>query len=96
MQAFASALIWVVGFSTIADNVKSEHLGKSYGIISMAICIGTSAGPTLGGTLLQLGGYWVAWSSALGVIIIDIILRLLMLDKPRNTGSGEYSQQLPS
>lgn len=90
VQALASSIIWVVGFSTIADNVDSEHMGKSYGAISMAVGVGTSAGPVLGGTLLELGGYWVAWSSAFSVIIIDIVLRLLMLEKQDNTGAGEY------
>ena len=90
VQAFASTIIWVVGFSTIADNVQPEHMGKSYGAISMAVGIGTSTGPLLSGMLFQLGGYWLAWSSAFTIIIIDVILRLLMLERPTNTGAGEY------
>lgn len=95
MQALASSIIWVVGYSTIADNVQPEHLGKSYGTISMAVGAGTSAGPLLAGMLFQLGGYWLAWSSAFVVIVADIILRLLMLERPRNTKAGEYCKQPP-
>lgn len=91
LQALASSIIWVLGFSTIADNVQSEHLGKSYGTVSMAVSVGTSAGPVLAGMLLELGGYWVAWSCAFSIIVLDIVLRLLMLERPHNTEAGECS-----
>lgn len=86
VQALASSVMWVVGFSTIADNVKQEHLGKTYGIISVAVAVGTSAGPMLSGILFDLGGYWVAWSSAFVVLVADIVLRLLMLERPKDKG----------
>lgn len=82
VQAIASSIIWVVGFATIADNIQTEHLGKTYGAISMAIAAGASTGPMLSGILFQVGGYWLAWSSAFVVICIDIVLRLLMLERP--------------
>lgn len=83
IQAVASSVMWVVSFATIADNVKPEHLGKTYGIISVAVAVGTSAGAMLSGILFGVAGYWVAWSSAFGVILIDIVLRLLMLERPK-------------
>lgn len=86
VQALASAVMWVIGFSTVADNVKQEHLGKVYGLISVAVAVGTSAGPMLSGILFDFGGYWVAWSSAFVVILIDIVLRLLMLERPKDKG----------
>lgn len=82
VQAIASSIIWVVGFATIADNIQTEHLGKTYGAISMAVAAGASTGPMLSGILFQVGGYWLAWSSAFVVICIDIALRLLMLERP--------------
>lgn len=97
VQALASTVMWVVGFSTIADNVKQEHLGRVYGLISVAVAVGTSAGPMLSGILFDLGGYWVAWSSAFVVIVIDIVLRLLMLERPKDKGKrpGEYLHSHP-
>jgi MFS family permease len=49
----------------------------------MAVAAGTSSGPMLSGVLFQIGGYWVAWSSAFGILLIDIVLRLLMIEKSR-------------
>lgn len=92
VQALASSVMWVIGFSTIADFVKQEHLGKVYGIISVAVAVGTSVGPMLSGILFDFGGYWVAWSSAFIVIVLDILLRLLMLERPKDKGKkpGKY------
>ncbi|KAI9925444.1 hypothetical protein MW887_005825 [Aspergillus wentii] len=92
VQAVASTIIWVVGFSTIADNVQQEHMGKTYGAISVAVSAGTSAGPMVSGILFQVGGYWLAWSSAFLILLIDIVLRLLMLERPREKNeSGQNS-----
>lgn len=42
------------------------------------------------GILFELGGYWTAWSSAFVILIVDIVLRLLMLEKPP-TKDVDYS-----
>ncbi|RAH66067.1 MFS transporter [Aspergillus aculeatinus CBS 121060] len=83
VQAIASSFIWVVGYATIADNVRPEHLGKTYGVISLIVAAGTSGGPMVAGILFELGGYWVAWSSAFAILIVDIVLRFLMLEKSK-------------
>jgi MFS family permease len=95
-QSIASAVIWVVGFATLADNVPANDLGKMYGFVTIAIAIGTSGGSLVAGVLFDLGGYWVAWSSVLLVILFDVILRCLMLEQsrdqsepPRTEGDGQ-------
>ena len=84
IQAIASAFIWTVGYATIADNVKQEHLGKTYGMISLVVAVGTSGGPMAAGILFEMGGYWLAWSSAFAIIVVDIVLRALMIERPRS------------
>jgi MFS family permease len=81
MQALGSACIWVIGFATIADHVPASDLGKVYGFVTIAISAGTTGGPLVAGVLFDLGGYWTAWSSVLVVIVLDVILRILMLEK---------------
>ncbi|KAJ6050320.1 hypothetical protein N7444_007036 [Penicillium canescens] len=81
MQALGSACVWVIGFATIADHVPADDLGKVYGFVAIAISVGTSGGPLVAGILFDLGGYWTAWSSVLVVIVFDIVLRILMLEK---------------
>ncbi|KAI9371740.1 major facilitator superfamily domain-containing protein [Aspergillus egyptiacus] len=81
VQSLASSIMWVVGIITVADNVPVEHLGKAYGTLYVAVSASTSVGPMLSGVLLELAGYWVAWSSAFAVLGIDIVFRLLMVEK---------------
>ncbi|KAJ5143435.1 uncharacterized protein N7515_002222 [Penicillium bovifimosum] len=90
LQSAASTVIWVVGFATLADNVPADQLGKMYGFVTIAVAIGTSGGPLVAGVLFDFGGYWVAWSSVLFVIVFDVILRCLMLEQPR--GQREISR----
>ncbi|KAJ5190938.1 uncharacterized protein N7498_009923, partial [Penicillium cinerascens] len=79
--AIASSIMWVVGFATVADVVPLQHTAKTYAVISMAVSLGTSTGPMLSGILFQLAGYWVAWASAFTIIGVDIVFRLLMVEK---------------
>lgn len=83
IQSAASTVLWVVGFATLADNVPANELGKMYGFVTVAIGVGTSGGPLVAGILFDIGGYWVAWSSVLFVIVFDVILRCLMLERSR-------------
>ncbi|KAJ5365508.1 hypothetical protein N7517_008394 [Penicillium concentricum] len=85
IQSVASTGLWVVGFATLADNVPADQLGKMYGFVTVAIGVGTSGGPLVAGVLFDIGGYWVAWSSVLFIIVFDVILRCLMLERSRHT-----------
>ncbi|KAF4761305.1 hypothetical protein HAV15_007930 [Penicillium sp. str.  len=95
VQSVASTGLWVVGMATLADNVPAGELGKMYGFVTIAIGVGTSGGPLVAGVLFDIGGYWVAWSSVLFVIVFDVILRCLMLERSRDT-SGPTSGQVVS
>jgi MFS family permease len=81
IQSLASTGLWVVGFATLAENVPADQLGKMYGFVTVAIGVGTSGGPLVAGVLFDVGGYWVAWSSVLFVIVFDVILRCLMIEQ---------------
>ncbi|RHZ68361.1 hypothetical protein CDV55_107787 [Aspergillus turcosus] len=83
IQAIASSFMWVVGYATIADSVDPKRRGMIYGIISTIVAIGLSAGPMVSGVLFKIGGYWTAWASAFAILLVDIVLRLLMLENSR-------------
>ncbi|KAJ5498750.1 hypothetical protein N7453_007801 [Penicillium expansum] len=87
VQSLASTGLWVVGFATLAENVPADQLGRMYGFVTIAIGVGTSGGPLVAGVLFDVCGYWVAWSSVLFVIVFDVILRCLMLERSRDSGS---------
>lgn len=68
--------------ATMAENIGSEHMGKIAGLSSALTAAGTTAGPVIAGLLFELGGYWCAWAGAAGFLFVDIIMRLIMTEKP--------------
>ncbi|KAI9044652.1 major facilitator superfamily domain-containing protein [Aspergillus affinis] len=89
VQAFSSSIMWVVGYTTVADSVRLGHIGMVYSMIYTAVSLGTSSEPMLSGILFQLAGYWSAWACAFAVIAIDIGFRLLMLEKNYDEKTGK-------
>lgn len=97
IQAIGGNGAWIVGLATVADTVGQENTGKVLGGISSFFNSGLLLGPMLSGTLLQLFGYWPTWIAALAVLVIDIIMRLIMIEDRSKKGSrGEASRGVPS
>jgi MFS family permease len=68
--------------ATMAQNLGTEHMGKIAGLTSTITAAGTTAGPVLAGLLFEAGGYWCAWAGPAAFLLVDIIMRLLMMEKP--------------
>lgn len=69
--------------ATMAENIGSEHMGKIAGLSSTLTAAGTCSGPVIAGFLFGVGGYWTAWAGAALFLVVDIIMRLLMIEKPQ-------------
>lgn len=80
-QGAAAGVVWTVGIALLVDTVGKEGLGQAIGYMSMSLSIGTLAGPLLGGVLYQHGGYYSVFGLAFGLIGIDILLRLVLIEK---------------
>ncbi|KAJ5331609.1 hypothetical protein N7476_001392, partial [Penicillium atrosanguineum] len=81
-QCIASNALWIVGMATMTENIGSEHMGKIAGLSSTLTAAGTTAGPVVAGLLFEVGGYWCAWAGAASFLFVDIIMRLIMMEKP--------------
>ncbi|KAL4933243.1 MFS transporter [Aspergillus undulatus] len=80
MQSISSASVWIVGMATLVDNVDGENKGKVVGTAMSVVATGVVAGPMVSGILLEVLGYWPAWSGALLLLAIDFFARLVMID----------------
>ncbi|KAJ5984252.1 hypothetical protein N7481_006351 [Penicillium waksmanii] len=80
-QGAASAVVWVVGNALVADTVGKDGVGKAIGYTTMACCVGLLAGPLVGGLVYQHGGYYAVFGIAFGLIGLDIVLRLALIEK---------------
>ena len=80
-QGAASAVVWVVGNALVTDTVGKDGSGKAIGYTTMACCIGLLAGPLVGGVVYQHGGYYAVFGIAFGLIGLDIVLRLALIER---------------
>lgn len=80
-QGAAAAVVWTVGLALMVDTVGKDGLGQAIGYVSMSLSLGTMAGPLLGGVLYQDGGYYSVFGLAFGLIAIDVVLRLALIEK---------------
>lgn len=58
-------------------------MGKIAGLSTTIVAAGTCSGPVIAGFLFGIGGYWTAWAGAALFLVVDIIMRLLMIEKPQ-------------
>ncbi|KAL5337599.1 major facilitator superfamily domain-containing protein [Aspergillus crustosus] len=94
LQSLASCSVWIVAQATLVDNLSENNKGKVLGTAMSFITTGIFAGPMVSGVLLQLLGYWPAWSAALLLLGVDILARLLMIErKPLATNPTEATDE---
>ncbi|KAE8400972.1 major facilitator superfamily domain-containing protein [Aspergillus pseudonomiae] len=92
-QCLTSNGIWIVGMSTMAENIGSEHMGKIAGLTSTLTAAGTTGGPILAGVLFELGGYWCAWMGPAVFLLVDISMRLIMIEKQDKPEQGHHDPE---
>ena len=102
-QGLAGSGAWIVGFATLADITDDDNMGRVMGIAMSFVMAGIISGPMVAGGLLQLFGYWQAWSARAAVLVLDILARLVMIEVPQipqsislNDSSEEMTAFLPA
>jgi hypothetical protein len=86
IQSIAGSGTWIIGFATLTDNIDQQHMGKVVGMVTSFIASGVIAGPVISGTVLEMWGYWQAWSIPIGLLALDFIARLLLIEKKTYSG----------
>lgn len=83
LQGMSSAVVWVVGLAICLETVGPSRLGTTIGTIFSLVAFGTQTAPVLGGVLYAKVGYTSVFALCLALIGVDIVLRLLMIEKKR-------------
>ncbi|KIA75934.1 hypothetical protein HK57_00246 [Aspergillus ustus] len=89
LQAVAGSATWIVGSATLNDNVEVQNLGKLYGVAMSFVSAGVVAGPAVAGTVLELAGYWTAWSIPLGLLALDLVMRSVMIESSKQPSNND-------
>ncbi|KAK6513729.1 hypothetical protein TWF506_008168 [Arthrobotrys conoides] len=84
IQGIGGTAAWIVGFATLRDSIHGSNMGKAAGLIQGFVSVGALSGPAVAGLLLELTGYWITWGSALLLLVVDIVMRLLMVEQKKS------------
>ena len=74
IQALGAGMLMATGPAIITNAVPPERRGKALSVTAIAVALGTSAGPTIGGVLATLWGWKSIFFINLPVGIIGLIL----------------------
>lgn len=70
-----------MGLALISDTVDVSKTGSAIGWQAIGMFAGTSLGPSLGGIVFDTAGHFAVFGMAYTVLLFDIILRFVMIEK---------------
>ncbi|KAH8205722.1 hypothetical protein TruAng_000216 [Truncatella angustata] len=94
LQAIGGTSAWIIGFATLRDTIEAKDMGKAFGLVSGFSSAGAMSGPAIAGLLLSLAGYWATWGAALLVLLLDIAMRLAMLERPKKASKASVQEAI--
>jgi MFS family permease len=89
LQGLSTAVVFSVGFAVVTDTVGREEIGLWMGTVLSCNTLGLLVSPPLGGLVYRKAGYAAVFWVVLAFIAVDVILRLLMIE--RKTAEKYYS-----
>lgn len=81
IQGLSASVVWCVGLALLADTAGDNDAGQAMGYVSIAYTMGTLVAPLLGGVVYARAGYYAVFYMTFSVIAVDILLRLLLIEK---------------
>jgi MFS family permease len=93
VQAIGGNATWIIGLATIADTVGSDNTSRTLSTISMFYMSGMLVGPIVSGTLLPLVGYWPTWGTAIALLVVDMWMRIVMIENPVEVNKNQGPKQ---
>jgi MFS family permease len=74
-------MLLMLGPALVADTVPPERTGLAMSCISINLNLGLTLGPLLGGIMYDRVGWYGIFGVGFGILVIDILLRLVMIEK---------------
>lgn len=81
LQGLSAAIVWTVGLALLVDTVGQEDVGQWMGYVLTSVNAGILVAPLAGGLLYDSLGYLSLFVVMVGLIAVDIFLRLIMMEK---------------
>lgn len=81
LQGISTTVIWTTGLAIMVDTVGEARIGEYMGYIAIALNMGTLFAPMLGGVVFARAGYNAVFAMAVAVVGVDVVLRLVMIER---------------
>ena len=81
LQGLSAAIVWTVGLALLVDTVGQRDIGQWMGCVLTSVNVGILVAPLAGGLLYDSLGYLSLFIIMVGLIAIDISLRLVVVEK---------------
>jgi MFS family permease len=81
LQGASAGVVWTVSLALLSDSIDAREAGQAMGFVAASYSIGTLISPMLGGIVYREGGYYEVFSMMFSLIGLDLILRLLLIEK---------------
>jgi len=93
LQGASAGVVWTIGLAIVIETVGQENLGKTMGTVFSFVSVAGLLSPLLGGSLYASVGYKGVFGVGIGLVAIDFILRVLMIEKKV---AARYEDSSPS
>ncbi|KAL8869317.1 MAG: hypothetical protein Q9174_004363 [Haloplaca sp. 1 TL-2023] len=80
-QGLSAAIVYTVGLALLVDTVGRDNIGQWMGTALSSSSFGLIVSPLLGGIVYARAGYMAVFAMALSLIVVDILMRLFMIEK---------------
>ncbi|XXH04290.1 hypothetical protein Hte_010704 [Hypoxylon texense] len=80
LQGFSAAIVWSVGCALLVDTMDAA-VGVAMGYVGISMSVGLLIAPVIGGSVYGAAGSYAVYYIAFGVVAVDILLRLFMIEK---------------
>ena len=81
LQGLSAAIVYTVGFALLSDTVGTKNLGEWMGYNVLAVNVGMTVAPTIGGVMYDHAGYYSLFIVMFSLIAVDILMRLVMMEQ---------------
>ncbi|KAG5985200.1 hypothetical protein E4U55_000445 [Claviceps digitariae] len=89
LQGVSASIVWTAGLAMVQDAVGPEKTGQALGTISSVISVGELLAPVAGGLLYEKAGIFAVTAVSMGLLAIDLVMRLLVIDSMVGTSRYE-------
>ncbi|KAL8909536.1 MAG: hypothetical protein Q9171_005015 [Xanthocarpia ochracea] len=83
LQGLSAAITYTVGLALLVDTVGRDNIGQWMGTALSSSSFGLIVSPLLGGIVYAKAGYMSVFAMALALIVFDIGMRLIMIEKKK-------------